>query len=424
MSPTRREFLKASLGASAILSLGAAAPAVFRRAALAAGERRDAKDTVLILVQLSGGNDGLNTVVPYDNDDYARGRATLRLAAKDVHKIDDQLGFHAEAEPLLRLFREKHLSILQGVGYPRPSGDHTVAMLDWQTARPGQTNRQTGWVGRVIDGIRNEGEGDVPAVHVAEIKQPFTLNAERTITPTINAHGDAMLQPHGDAEPQQSQRRRLAEAAQLPRDAAPGSLLEHLQTSSRAAYTKSSRIEEAARAMSAAGSADYPPFPLAQRLRMITRLIQAEVGVRIYCTDLGTGEPGGFDTHANQRDNHAALLRQLSLSMAAFVDGLEREKLLDRVLLMTFSEFGRTVKENGRRGTDHGSAQPIFLAGGRLKGGLIGAHPSLTELENGGPKHHTDFRRVYATVLDRWLGFDSRPAVGEGFEPLDVFEGA
>jgi uncharacterized protein (DUF1501 family) len=144
------------------------------------------------------------------------------------------------------------------------------------------------------------------------------------------------------------------------------------------------------------------------------------LGIRVFYTELGGEEPGGFDNHANQRDNHASLLRQLSESLSAFVGDLRRDKLLDRVLLMTFSEFGRTVEENGRRGTDHGSAAPMFLVGGRVKGGLAGRHPSLTDLEKGGLKHHTDFRQVYATVLERWLGIDSRKVLGRQFEPLDV----
>jgi uncharacterized protein (DUF1501 family) len=155
-------------------------------------------------------------------------------------------------------------------------------------------------------------------------------------------------------------------------------------------------------------------------LRTVARLIRADVGIRIFYTELGGQEPGGFDNHANQAENHAALLYQLAESVSAFLLDLKRDNLLDRVLLMTFSEFGRTVKENGRRGTDHGSAAPLFLAGGRLRGGLVGSHPNLTDLENGGQKFHIDFRRVYATVLDRWLGFDSLPILGARFEPLDV----
>ena len=137
------------------------------------------------------------------------------------------------------------------------------------------------------------------------------------------------------------------------------------------------------------------------------------MGLRIVHTELGGEEPGGFDNHANQPDNHAALLHHLSESLAAFVRDLKRDGLLDRVLLLTFSEFGRTVHENGRRGTDHGSAAPLFLVGGKAAGGLVGPHPKLSELEGGGGlKHHTDFRRVYATLLEGWLGLDSVPVLG------------
>jgi len=161
-------------------------------------------------------------------------------------------------------------------------------------------------------------------------------------------------------------------------------------------------------------------MPLAGTLRIVAQLIRAELGVRIFFTELGGGGIGGFDNHANQLGNHCALLHQLSESVAAFVDDLQRDKLLDRVLLMTFSEFGRTVAENGRRGTGHGAGAPVFLAGGRLRGGLLGPHPSLTDLDAGAPRFHTDFRRVYATVLDRWLGLDAAGVLGEGFKPLDI----
>ena len=152
----------------------------------------------------------------------------------------------------------------------------------------------------------------------------------------------------------------------------------------------------------------------------MTHLIRADIGIRIFFTELGGGGIGGFDNHANQLGNHCALLGQLSESVAAFVGDLKRDKLLDRVLLMTFSEFGRTVKENGRRGTGHGAAAPVFLAGGRLKTALVGKQPSLTDLDNDAPKFHIDFRRIYATVLDRWLGFESRTVLDRQFKPLDI----
>ena len=196
----------------------------------------------------------------------------------------------------------------------------------------------------------------------------------------------------------------------------PTDLLQFLRQRTIDARAKNERIE----AVLKTPAGDYPSFGLARDLRTVAQLIRADIGIRIFFVELGGGGLGGFDNHANQLGNHCALLNQLAESVAAFVYDLKRDKQLDRVLLMTFSEFGRTVKENGRRGTDHGAAAPLFLAGGRVKGGLIGPHPSLTDLDKGALKVQTDFRRVYATVLDRWLGFESKPVLGGRFEPLDV----
>jgi uncharacterized protein (DUF1501 family) len=143
------------------------------------------------------------------------------------------------------------------------------------------------------------------------------------------------------------------------------------------------------------------------------------LGIRIYFVELGGGGIGGFDTHANQAANHGALLRELAESTSAFVDDLNHDRLLDSVLVMTFSEFGRTLAESGRRGTNHGAAAPMFMIGSRVKGGLWGAHPSLTDLDVDSPKFHTDFRRVYATVLERWLNLKSEKILPPGFAPLD-----
>jgi uncharacterized protein (DUF1501 family) len=172
--------------------------------------------------------------------------------------------------------------------------------------------------------------------------------------------------------------------------------------------------------LKAARSQPYPTYGLAQSLRTVAQLIRADLGIRIFLTEQGGVSPGGFDNHSNQAGNHAVVLRELSDSMAAFCDDMARDKLLDRVLLMTYSEFGRTLSENGRHGTGHGAAAPVFLAGGRAKAGLVGAHPSLTDLDNDAPKPHTDFRAVYATLLDRWLGLQSEPVLGGRFATLDI----
>jgi uncharacterized protein (DUF1501 family) len=419
MSPTRRDFLKTSVGAATLMSLGAGIPAWLRRAATAAEHSGGAGETVLIVVQLKGGNDGLNSVVPYADDEYAKNRPTLRLEAGELHKLDSQFGFHPQMEAFARLFKEGHLGVVHGVGYPNPSGDHDTAMRAWQSAMPTVPECETGWLGRVVDRYHEEAACKVPALFVGQIARPFTLNAEKAIVPTVRSLDDYILQslPGPDSQAQRACLEKLSAMGTVNRDQP---LLDFLRRSTQAACIDSRKIDAIIRDQPAADATEYPRYGLAQKLRTVAQLMRANLGIRIYCPELGGDGFGGFDNHANQRGNHGALLRQLSESVAAFVDDLARDKLLDRVLLMTISEFGRTVKENGRRGTDHGSAAPLFLAGGKLKGGFTGDHPNLTELENGGQKHHTDFRRVYATALDAWLGVDSQSVLGEKFEPLDI----
>ncbi len=415
MSYTRRDFLKATLGASTLLSFTPAAPNFLVRSLMAAAPRSDDRDTVLVVVQLSGGNDGLNTVVPYGDDEYARNRPTLRLPPKDLHKIDSMMGFHPRMGAFKRLYEEGHLSIIQGVGYPNSDRSHDSAMRIWHTADPDQPGRQTGWLGRAVDSIWDSNSTNAPAVFVGPIAQPFGLNAERAVVPSVRSPEDLVIREMPGHLNRQSQWKRAAELLRAKQD---NPLTHFLQQCTLNAFTNSRRIEAVIK--TAANTFEYPSFQLAGSLRTVAQLIRADIGIRIFFTELGGGGIGGFDNHANQLGNHCALLHQLSESVAAFVHDLKRDKLLDRMLLMTLSEFGRTVKENGRRGTGHGAAAPIFLAGGKLKGGLVGAHPSLTDLDNGALKFAIDYRQVYATMLDRWLGFESRTVLDRQFELLDI----
>jgi len=380
MSCTRRDFLKTTLGASTLMSLASAEPNRVEGAP-PSNRGQDARDTILVVVQLSGGNDGLNTVVPYADDEYARNRPTLRLPPKDVHKIDSYLGFHPRMGAFARLYKEGHLSILHGVGYPNSDRDHDGAMRNWHTAEPEDPNCQTGWLGRAADSVWNTSQKDTPAVFVGPIVQPFGLRAEHVIVPSIQSPGDLTLDSRAS-------RPRIAglEPAMLDAKDKNDGLLHFVRQCTAKAHANSRRVEAA---IKAAGGAEYPAFRLAGTLRTVARLIRADVGIRIFFTELGGGGIGGFDNHANQLGNHCALLGQLSESLAAFVDDLEKDKL-------------------------------VFLAGGKLKGGRIGSHPSLTDLDNGAMKFHTDFRQVYATVLDRWLGFDSQPVLGKQYQPLDI----
>ena len=408
MSIRRRDFLKAAVGTPALVSLGTFVPPMLWRAAAASAGSGSDRPTVLVVLQLSGGNDGLNTIVPVADDQYGRNRNTLRLTVHEVLKIDDHLGFHPAMTGMARLMAEGRLSVVQGVGYEANSHDHDIAMREWHTAQPGDTGCQTGWLGRAIDAVEAPARIETPGVFVGPIPKPLGMTAQRAVVPHVRSleslelAGLAQKDVSGEAIP-----------------ATDNPLLGHVRRGAVAARLGSRQVEQVVQASASGGP--YPDFPLGGQLKMIAALIRAELGIRIFFTELGGGGIGGFDNHANQRDNHASLLEQLSAAVTAFMDDLQRAGLAQQVALMTFSEFGRTLAENGRRGTDHGAAAPVLLAGGRLRGGLLGEHPDLAGLDGDSPRPHTDFRRVYATVLQRWLGFDARAILGQTYEPLDIF---
>ena len=412
MTPhSRRDFLRHTFCASTFLGCGAV-PGFFERTVAAAGARSGDRGTALVVIQLSGGNDGLNTVVPYEDDAYHRARPTLRLPADRVHKLDAGVGLHPDMPAFARLYHEGLLGIVQGVGYPDSKRDHDLAMRDWHSALPRETIAQTGWVGRAADLAYADGATDIPCVFVGPIAPTFGVRAERTVVSAIPSFDQWLPLPEWPLAGAPEKRPPVPGLRSSARLANP--LLDFLRETASAAGVARDRIEKSARAP----SSNYPAYLLAQSLKSVARLIRADLGIRFYFTELGGGNIGGFDSHAGQVLNHGALLKELSESVAAFIADLRRDGLLESVLVMTFSEFGRTLSENGRRGTDHGAAAPVFLAGGRVKPGLVGTHPSLADLENDAPKFHTDFRRLYATVLDRWLGLDSREVLGESFDAL------
>jgi uncharacterized protein (DUF1501 family) len=416
MHINRRDFFKEAAGATSLLAFGSSVPAFLARSAAAMEPGQPSREPVLVVIQLSGGNDGLNTVVPYQDDAYHRSRPTLRIGSEQVLKLDSALGLHPAMPAFRKLYQEGRLSIIQGVGYPRSSRDHDAAMEDWHTGvlREGvPPGARSGWLGRAIDAACDPGKTDLRGVFVGEIKAPFSVHTERVVVPSIKsleewlptgaAWSDSIL-PHGSG---------LASSSGVPH------LLAAVRSATANARLVQPRLVLANQHLRNQKSAAYPPFPLAQNLAMVAQLIRSDLGIRIYFVEFGGGGIGGFDTHANQAANHGALLRELAESTSAFVDDLNHDRLLDSVLVMTFSEFGRTLTESGRRGTNHGAAAPIFMVGGRVKGGLWGAHPSLTDLDADAPKFHTDFRRVYATVLERWLNLKSEKVLAPGFAPLD-----
>jgi uncharacterized protein (DUF1501 family) len=312
------------------------------------------------------------------------------------------------------------MTVIQGVGHPKSDRSHPGAMRDWHTAKPGEELCPTGWLGRAVDQLASADDPNVPAVFLAPVPKQFALTANRSVVPAVRSARDCVLRTSPGMPNGQSHRQQILETAQPERADADNPLIDFVRSSTLRACAASRDIE--AVLDQTTGVAEYPPYQLAASLRSIAQLIRADVGIRIFFTELGGAGIGGFDNHASQRDNHAALLKQMSESFAAFADDLARDKQLDRVALMTFSEFGRTLTENGRRGTGHGAAQPVFLIGGRVKGGLVGKHPSLTDLDQDAPKHHTDFRSVYATMLDAWLGLDGQSVLGKQYRALDVFD--
>ncbi len=398
MRTTRREFLKTSVGASTLIASGASLPGFLASTASAACAASDAH--ILVVVQLTGGNDGLNTVVPYEDDQYRAARPTLRVSKSQVHRLDDTLGLHPSMTALKGLYDEGNLNVVMNVGYPNPNRSHFRSMDIWHTARPEQDDVSTGWLGRVVDKTKDAAY----ALHLADEPLPLSLHAERVAVPSI-ADADAFRLADGAGD--------IADAVGTPRRSASEDLL-FVQRTAVAACDNAKRLESIESNELGRG---YPGFGLASRLSQIARLIGAGFPTRVYYTSLG-----GFDTHARQELTHPALLTELSESVGAFYRDLTARGEAQRVLLLTFSEFGRRVGENAGRGTDHGAAAPMILAGPPCRAGIVGGPPDLGNLDAGDVRHALDFRSVYADVLDRWLGVSSRAVLGSTFAPARVVE--
>jgi len=414
MPRNRRDFLRSSLAASTLVSLGSPTiPGFLGRSARAAGGGRD-DGKVLVVVQLLGGNDGLNTVVPFGMDGYARGRRALRLPTAQIHKVTKEIGLHPSMGKLAKLLEAGRVAAVQGVGYPNPDRSHFRSMEIWESARLEPGGTETGWLGRALDAAPEAPGGDVPALHVGGRGLPIALRARRGEVPSLESLDAYRLQLDGDAAARRSARAAIAGLAK-PEGAADDPLLGFLRRSTLSAYESSRRLEEVAPSRPAGKSA-YPQTGLARRLATIAGLIKAGFGTRIYYTALD-----GFDTHARQLAAHAALLGEFADAVAAFHADLAGAGQADRVALLSFSEFGRRVAENASAGTDHGAAAPVFVVGPVATPGLVGPHPDFGTLDDGDLIHHTDFRSVYAALLEDWLGLPAAPIVGSGFAPLRLF---
>ena len=418
MSTNRRAFLQ-QLGTAGIVSLGISPPAFLSRAAWAADaqSKKPTGGRVLVLVQMAGGNDGLNTVIPHSDPEYYKARPALGIPKANVLKIDDSLGLHPQMSGFKELYDEGRLAIVQGVGYANPDRSHFRSMDIWHSARPDAEYTQDGWLGRGLD-LTVEGHGgQMRAMALGTNRLPLALTAAKVNVPSIRDLAGYHLElGSGLEENRKLQRRLMGEIADRPgagRGRGAAADLDFLRKTALTAFSSADRLKEVTASYKPA--ATYPQTGLGERLKVVAQIIAGELGTRVVFVSLD-----GFDTHAQQAGAHQALLGELSAAIRAFFKDLKGHGLDGRALVATFSEFGRRVKENGSLGTDHGAASQVFIAGQGIKAGIHGKHPSLTDLVEGDLKFHTDFRSVYATLLTKVLEWPAEPVLGGQF-PLVEF---
>jgi uncharacterized protein (DUF1501 family) len=411
MRTTRREFLRFSLAGSSMVALTGAVPNFLGKtlAQTPQAQQAGARDTILVVVQLTGGNDGLNTVIPHGDPEYARLRPTLRI--RDFIRVNDRFGLHPSMTALNGLLEDNSLCIVQGVGYPNPNQSHFRSMDIWHAASTADVLNE-GWIGRALRHIPAAG-----SFHMANANEaaPLALTGAPARVPSIATLDDFQhrLQVSSGAD-RRAQRELLNRSSQPANNQ---SMLDFVQRTAVQTYASSQRLSEIGRNYEP--RVPYPTSALANHLKLAAQLIDAGLGARLFYV---THE--NFDTHAGQLPVHANLLRDLSDSLSAFYRDLAARGQRDRILIAVFSEFGRRGHENGSAGTDHGAAAPMLLIGGRVRSGLVGEHPRLTNLQQGNLPHAIDFRQVYATILDQWLGVPSRQVLGQAYEAVDILRRA
>jgi uncharacterized protein (DUF1501 family) len=419
---TRREFLMRTLRGSSLLAVGSVVPQFLANTALAA---ETGKDTILVVVELSGGNDGLNTVIPYADDLYHKARPTLRFKQDQVIRVDDHIGLNPAMGGFRPLLDKGQLAIVQGVGYPNPDRSHFESMDIWQSADP-KRRVGTGWIARSVPDLQDK-RGNVPVMQIGSKSMPLALQGAPGGVVSLNN-----LQPFrlnlGTPDPNKrfARKRLIEDLAKSSESADKNSMLPFVQRRQLQTYATLDRLQEVLYQAGAnrrnnqlefRNGEFFAPNRLNQKLQLVGSLIQKDFGTRVFYVSLD-----GFDTHSNQAEEQRRLLQELSSSIGQFFNQLQPSGHDKRVLVMTFSEFGRRVQENGSRGTDHGAASCLFVAGPAVKGGPVGKHPSLSDLDSGDLKFQVDFRSVYATLLDKWLGCDSKVVLGDKFEHVGLLK--
>lgn len=388
----RRVFLKHS----AIVSLAPCIPTFLKRSLSAAETKPD--DRILVIIQLDGGNDGLNTVIPFQDELYKKHRPSLQIDASRVLKIDSELGLNPTMRSAADLLEDGRLAIVQNVGYPNPNRSHFQSMAIWHHGQPDlERHDSLGWVGKTLDS-RHASAGHAHSLFVGDIEVPVALLGRRSQVVAIAEESDLA----SFSVPQHA-------GVQLEDELS--SFVSKSFESSYDAVRKFQKLRQ-----TETTGVQYPTASFGQRMKLISQMIKINNGASVFYVS----QPG-YDTHAGQSIPHGQLLGLLSDSLKAFLDDMRDSGLEDRIAVLCFSEFGRRVQENSAQGTDHGAAGPVFIAGRGVLGGLHGSAPNLSGLANGDLKHQFDFRQVYTSLLNRWLNMDASNVFEETYQEIDLF---
>ena len=408
MNITRRQFLSHGSTASLVALGGTVAPGLLRRAsAAAAGAEHQGR--ILVVVELNGGNDGLNTVIPFEDPNYHRARPELGIR-EGIHRLNEQFALHPAMGELAELFKRGRCAIVHGVGYRYPNRSHFRSMEIWHTAQPEATTAEHGWLGSYLDEVSSNNPSDLNGIAFTE-RLPQSLRADHANIPAVReleSYG-VFVEGELDAGVKRGLIKELSESGGARGSAA---VIDFLTRQASQTYAGAEELRRAAERYQPQGEYEGP---LGGQLRMAAQVIAADLGTRVIHVSLD-----GFDTHANQPGMHAELLAQLNHNLWSFLEEVDSIGRADDVLVMTYSEFGRRVRENGSRGTDHGAAAPMLFFGNRIQPGFHGQPPSLDNLEDGDLKHSTDFRSAYQAVLEDWFGTPAKEILGATFPKLAV----
>jgi len=410
-SCSRRDFLAKGLYG---IGVGAGLPLILSRTSVALAAQalqgtsvEKHPNRILVVVELSGGNDGLNTVVPFGDPAYFRARPKLAIKESEAIRIADGFGFHPSMVGFERLYKDGRLAVVHGCGYDHPSLSHFSSMGYWHTGVP-NGGEPLGWLGRLADRTFDARTRNT----IVNLGTSQSLAVRSLQHSPLVFDDPARFRREGSDD----EKRALADLSHMRETSNP--TLQFLSSTAQNATESSEVVRRAAAAYRT--PIDYGQGGgLAGNLQRVAALIAAELPTRLYYV---TYAGNSFDTHVQQADLHTRLLMYTADAVRGFMDDMKRLGRGDDVAMMIFTEFGRRVEENGSLGTDHGTATPMFVVGQAAKGGFYGRHPSLTDLDDGNMKMTTDFRRVYATMIREWLGYDRSDEVLRGkFDPLGVF---